>query len=96
MRGIDSCMQCLADEPYTIIRVAKSIMVLSEQCPERAVPRRMKMTDSEVRLWIQCELKSQDMSRSALLRNLRSRGMAVEQVRFASLYAEVKGAGRGR
>ncbi len=62
---------------------------LSERCSARAVPHRAKMTDLEVRIWIEREQQVVHRSRSALLRVLREKGYAVEQARFGGIYNEV-------
>jgi hypothetical protein len=62
---------------------------LSERCPGRSVPKRAKMTDSEVRRQIVLEQHVVHRSRSALLKALREKGYAVEQARFGRIYNEV-------
>lgn len=72
--------------------IDRYIRRLSDRCSARVVPRRSKMTDSEVRKHIKEELRVAFWSRSALLRVLREKGYAVEQSRFRELYSEVTGA----
>lgn len=50
--------------------------------------KRQRMTDAEVLAWITGHLASDRPSASSLLRNLRDRGFACEQKRFAGIYEQ--------
>jgi hypothetical protein len=69
--------------------VKRYIGQLADRCTARPIPKRARMSDSEIILVIQREQRIHHRSRSALLRVLREKGYAVEQARFGKIYSEV-------
>ena len=69
--------------------VKRYVGQLAERCTARVIPKRARMSDAEIVLFIKREQKLQHRSRSALLRVLREKGYAVEQSRFGKIYYEV-------
>ena len=69
--------------------ITRNMDRLMASCPTRVIPKRTKMTDSEVRNHIVKEQRVAIRSRSVLLKELRQMGFAVEQTRFGKIYKEV-------
>ena len=69
--------------------VRRYVGQLAKRCVPRDTPKRIKLTDAEVRLLIKAEQEEFHRSRSALLRVIRQKGYAVEQARFAQIYREI-------
>lgn len=72
--------------------VGKRIGALIARAPQAAKLQRRRMTDDQVRKFVESALKrAPQPSCSALLRKLRAGGLACEQSRFKELYWEVRG-----
>lgn len=76
----------------TSAAVSRLLGGLALESKPRNVPKRARLTDSEVRQHIQSAIgQTGAISRSALLRTARESGIAVEQRRFGRIYDEVVG-----
>ena len=75
----------------TATAITKLLSGLALQSKARIIPKRARLTDTEVKEQVRVALeRSEEVSRTSALRALRDSGLAVEQRRFARIYNEVR------
>ena len=72
-------------------RVRRSFTKIADASPELPAYNRVRMTDEEVRVYVERSLRHDpSVSHTSLLRQLRSDGRACEQGRFRDLFASAR------
>jgi hypothetical protein len=78
-------------EMLTTTAITKLLSGLALQSKARIIPKRARLTDTEVKGQIRLAFeRSAEVSRTSALRAFRDSGLAVEQHRFARIYNEVR------
>jgi hypothetical protein len=91
-RAVAHILQSSGSAPVERPTVAALLHELAATQPQWTKPQRTAATDEDLRALIKSRLADGPISRSVLLREVRSAGRACEQGRFSRLYADVAGA----